>query len=171
MKDVCHMDLKPQLSFSANRFRQAPPPPPSTTAALSSSHSLASSKDHSSHGLSSSRGLSSSKGRFDIFKLFKWLVSMCQRTNRRLDVIEQKLDANAYNHKLIHPKLQTEEPLREVLAAGDLSEPMDPFAFLTPDELNYSKMGESHLSGGPHGSDDNGSDGDYAHDDDDEATK
>jgi hypothetical protein len=47
----------------------------------------------------------SSKGRTSLFKIFMGLVSMCQRSNHRLDVIEQKLDANAYNQRLIHSKL------------------------------------------------------------------
>jgi hypothetical protein len=71
VRDVRHRDLKPQLCALANRFHQAPPPPPSTSA-----------------GPSSSNGPDSSKGHSGIFKLFKGLVSMCQRTNRRLDVIE-----------------------------------------------------------------------------------
>jgi hypothetical protein len=145
---VKHQDLKPHLTSSANRFCQAPPPPLTTLAALSSSRYPSSSKGHSS-----------------IFKPFKGLVSMCQRTNHRLDVVEQKLDANAYNHRLIHSKLQIEEPFKEVPDAEDLPEPIDPFAFLTPDKLNYFEMGESHLGGGPRGSEDNGSDDD---DDDDE---
>jgi hypothetical protein len=86
VKVVKHRDIMPQVPSSANRFR--PPPPPSTSTALSSSC-----------------GSGSSKGRSGIFKLFNGLVSMCQRTNRRLNVIEQKLDANAYNHRLIHSKL------------------------------------------------------------------
>jgi hypothetical protein len=151
MKNVMH---KPQLPSSAHRFHQAPPPPPSTLAALSSS-----------------RGPGSSKGRSGIFKLFKGLVSMCQRTNHRLDIIEQKLDANAYNHWLIHSKLQIEEPLEEVSDANGLPEPNDLFAFLTPDELNYFEMGESHLGGGPCGSEDNGSDDDYEDNDHVEATE
>jgi uncharacterized protein (DUF2164 family) len=66
---------------------------------------------------------------------------MCQRTNHRLDVIEQKLDANAYNQRLIHSKLQIEEPLKEVQEDEDLLKPINPFLFLTPDELNYFEMG------------------------------
>jgi hypothetical protein len=93
---------------------------------------------------------------------------MCQRTNHHLDIIEQKLDANAYNHRLIHSKLQIKEPLREVPTTEDLSEPIDPFAFLTPDELNYFNIGKFHLSGAPHASDDNGSDDDYEDDNDNE---
>jgi hypothetical protein len=103
MKNVKHRDIKPQVPSSANQFLQAPPPPHSTSVALSSSH-----------------GPGSSKGRSSIFKLFTGLVPMCQRTNRRFDVIEQKLDANAYNHRLIHSKLQIEEPLKEVPDAEDL---------------------------------------------------
>jgi hypothetical protein len=50
---------------------------------------------------------------------------MCQRTNHRLDVIKQKLDANSYNHKLIHSKLQIKEPLKEVSdGEDDLPEPI-----------------------------------------------
>jgi hypothetical protein len=154
VKDVHHMDLKPQLPSSTNLFRQTPPPPPSTTSALSSSY-----------------GPGSSKGCSDIFMLFKGLVSMCQRTNLHLDIIQKKLDANAYKHRLIHSKMQIKEPLREVLTVEILSEPIDPFAFLTPDELNYFEMGEYHLCGAPRGSDDNGSDGDYEDNNDDEATK
>jgi hypothetical protein len=149
VKDVKHRDIKPQVPSSANHFRQAPPPP-STLAALSSYH-----------------GLDPSKGRSSIFKLFKGLVSMCQRISHRWDIIEKKLDANAYNHRLIHSKLQIEEPLKELPDAEDLPEPIDKFTFLILDELNYFEMGESHLRGGPRGSDDNGSDGDYADDDDD----
>jgi hypothetical protein len=52
--------------------------------------------------------------------------------------------------------------------AKDPPELSDPFTFLTLDELNYFEMGGSHLGGGPCGSEDNGSDGDYAEDDDDE---
>jgi hypothetical protein len=72
---------------------------------------------------------------------------MCQRTNHRLDVIEQKLNANAHNHRHIHSKLQIEEPLKEVPKVKDLQEPIDPFTFLTPDELNYFEMGDSHFGG------------------------
>jgi hypothetical protein len=84
------------------------------------------------------------------------------------------LDTNAYNHRLIHSKLQIEEPLNEVSDAEDLPEPIDMFAFLTSDKLNYSEMGKSHLGGGPRGSEDNGNDGDYVEDndnDDDEVTE
>jgi hypothetical protein len=101
-----------------------------------------------------------------MFKHFKGLISMCQCTNRHLDVIEQKLDANAYNHRLIHSKLQIEKPLKEVSEVEDLLEPIDPFAFLTPYELNYFKMGDSHFgcAGGDVGG--SGSDDDYAEEDD-----
>jgi hypothetical protein len=126
VKDVKHHDIKPQVPSSANHFCQAPPPPPSTSVALSSSH-----------------GLDPSMGRSSIFKLFKGLVSMCQRTSHCLDIIEKKLDANAYNHRLIHSKLQIEEPLKEVSDAEDLLEPIDKFTFLTLDELNYFEMGAS----------------------------
>jgi hypothetical protein len=81
VKDVRHSDLKPRWPSSDNRFHRAPPPLPSTVADPSASCSSGSSKGCSS-----------------IFKLFKGLVSMCQRTNRRLGVIEQKLDVNAHNH-------------------------------------------------------------------------
>jgi hypothetical protein len=155
VKDVKHWEIKPQLPSSANRFHKAPPPPPSTTAALSSS-----------------RGPSSSMGRSGIFKLFKGLFSMCQWTNHRLDFIEKKLDGNAYNHRLIHSKLQIQGNLKEVSEVKDLQEPIDPFAFLTLDELNYFEMGESHLCGGPSGDEDNGSDNDDGDEDDDnEATE
>jgi hypothetical protein len=70
---------------------------------------------------------------------------MCQCTDRRLDVIEQKLDTNAYNQRLIHSKLQIEELLKEVQEDEDLPVPINPFSFLTPDELNYFEMGESHF--------------------------
>jgi hypothetical protein len=107
-----------------------------------------------------------------MFKLFKGHVSMCQRTNCRLDVIEPKLDANAYNQRLIHSKLQIEVPLKEVPKDEDLPEPIDPFTFLTLDELNYFEMDESHfrgVSGGADSGDDNGSDNDYEEEDNDVA--
>jgi hypothetical protein len=124
VKDVRHPDLKPQLPSLINWFHRAPPPPPSTA---TSSHA--------------SRGPDSSKGCSSLFKLFMGIVSMCQRTNCRLDMIEQKLDANAYNQRRIHSKLQIEEPLKEVQEDEDLPKPIDSFLFLTLDELNYFEMG------------------------------
>jgi hypothetical protein len=105
-----------------------------------------------------------------MFKLFKGLVSMCQRTKHHLDVIKKKLDANAYNHRRIHSKLQIKEPLKEVSEAKDLPEPIDPFTFLILDELNYFEMGDSHFRGAGGSDGDNVSDGDYV-EDDDEATE
>jgi hypothetical protein len=69
--------------------------------------------------------------------------------------------------------LQIEEPLKEVQEDEDLPEPIDPFAFLTPDELNYFEMGKSHFGGssGDGGSDDNRGDDDYEDDDDNKATE
>jgi hypothetical protein len=111
----------------------------------------------------------SSKGRSGTFKLFKGLVSMCHHTNHNSNVIEEKLDANAYNHRLIHSQLWIQEPLWEVPPTkDDLLELIDPFDFLTLDELNNFKMGDSHLGGGGGGA--SGSDNsDYnGKDDDDE---
>jgi hypothetical protein len=84
------------------------------------------------------------------------------------------LNTNAHNHRHIHSKLQIEEPLKEVSEVKDLQEPTDPFTFLTPDELNYFEMGDSHFGGvssDAGGSDSgNGSNNDYV-EDDDEATE
>jgi hypothetical protein len=73
---------------------------------------------------------------------------------------------HTYNNRLIQSKLQIEEPLKEVSKAKDFLESIVPFAFLTPDELNYFEMGDSHFGGGgAGGSDDKESDRDYEEDD------
>jgi hypothetical protein len=60
------------------------------------------------------------------------------------------------------------EPLQEVPPSqDDLPELIDPFSFLTSDELKYFEMGDSHLGGGSGG--DSGSGGsDYNSEDHDE---
>jgi hypothetical protein len=61
----------------------------------------------------------------------------------------------------------------EVKEYEDLPEPINPFSFLTPDELNYFKMCKSHFggaSGGAGSGDGNKTDGDYE-EEDDEATE
>jgi hypothetical protein len=87
-----------------------------------------------------------------MFKLFKGLFTMCQCTNYCLDIIERKQDATLKNQHLIHQRLHIEEPLEEVAEEEELPKPIDPFTFLTLDELAYFEMGRPHV-GGDDGSD------------------
>jgi hypothetical protein len=143
INDMVILDIKSQSPTAPTITKVVPPP--SATPSTHSGKAPSSSTTAAPRAPSTS---GSTKGRSGMLKLFKGLISMCQRTNRRLDVIKQKLDANSYNHKLIHSKLQIKEPLKEVSdAEDDLPEPIDPFAYLTPDELVYFEMGDSHLGG------------------------
>jgi hypothetical protein len=126
-KDVCHDSLHPIV-----------PKDPRTSRAGSSAAPAPSRTTHSG-GASSASNTNNS-----FLKMFRGIFVMCQRTDQRLDVMEQRLQIVRRNQKIIHS--QRDEPLLEFPDVPVFPPVPGPYTLLTPVKLAAFDIGTARVS-------------------------
>jgi hypothetical protein len=151
-KDVAHEPLHPVVPKELRTHRASSSAPP-----------VASSRTTRSSGASSASSTNTG-----FMKMFRGIFAMCQRTDQRIDVMEQCLQIIRCNQETIHS--QRDEPLLEFPDVPVYPPILDPYASLTPTELAAFGIGPAHAPD----DDDNDDDDDEEEEEeanDDEETK
>jgi hypothetical protein len=97
-----------------------------------------------SHTTHSGGALSTPVPNSDILKMLRGIFATCQRTDQRLDVMNQRLQIVRHNQEIIHS--QRDEPLQEFPDVPVFPPVPNPYGSLTPAKLAAFNIGPACVS-------------------------